>query len=346
MMVGLPLSSGAGATTLRHGPTTMVRGRHLPAPVRHTPGYGALPTGRPTPSAPAKPSPIPADPTLYVVPNNPASVAMAAHPQDAAALNKIASQPTALWITENSDLDQLNGYLGDATTKGRTPTFVLYAIPHRDCGQYSAGGFADASSYRRFVDRIAGGLAGRPAMFVVEPDALPQLTICGLTTTQQAEREALIGYASQRLSAAGARVYLDAGGAYSNPAPVIAARLAAAGIGYAAGFSLNVSAFDSTAAELAYGHALSLLVGAKHFVVDTSRNGVGVPAGTPAGAFCNVAGLALGHRPTTSTGDPLADAFLWIKYPGESDGDCGSGAPYSGVFWLDYALGLADRSTD
>ncbi|MDW6059143.1 glycoside hydrolase family 6 protein [Streptomyces sp. FXJ1.4098] len=27
-------------------------------------------------------------------------------------------------------------------------------------------------------------------------------------------------------------------------------------------------------------------------------------------------------RPTTKTGDPLQDAALWVKTPGESDGQC------------------------
>ncbi len=64
-----------------------------------------------------------------------------------------------------------------------------------------------------------------------------------------------------------------------------------------------------------------------HFVVDTSRNGRG-PWTVPAGMYsdpevwCNPPGRGLGIPPTTSTGEPLADAFLWIKVPGESDGRC------------------------
>jgi endoglucanase len=46
---------------------------------------------------------------------------------------------------------------------------------------------------------------------------------------------------------------------------------------------------------------------------------------------------------TPSTGDPLADAFLWIKAPGESDGTC-NGGPSAGTWWPDYALGLAQRA--
>ncbi|MDQ4138474.1 MAG: glycoside hydrolase family 6 protein, partial [Actinomycetota bacterium] len=64
-----------------------------------------------------------------------------------------------------------------------------------------------------------------------------------------------------------------------------------------------------------------------HFVIDTSRNGQG-PWAAPAGwegdaeVWCNPPDRGLGIRPTTDTGDPLLDAYLWIKVPGESDGRC------------------------
>jgi endoglucanase len=76
-----------------------------------------------------------------------------------------------------------------------------------------------------------------------------------------------------------------------------------------------------------------------HFVVDTSRNGRGPPDVTLyerppfnqprevveklyAGRWCNAPSAGLGVRPTVNTGAPLADAFLWIKVPGQSDGSC------------------------
>jgi endoglucanase len=52
----------------------------------------------------------------------------------------------------------------------------------------------------------------------------------------------------------------------------------------------------------------------------------------------------LGQMPTTRTGHRLVDAYLWIKYPGESDGPC-NGGPTAGQWWADYALGLAQRQT-
>ncbi|MFZ3560613.1 glycoside hydrolase family 6 protein [Streptomyces sp. BH055] len=64
-----------------------------------------------------------------------------------------------------------------------------------------------------------------------------------------------------------------------------------------------------------------------HFVTDSSRNGQGTwtpPPGkyTDAQDWCNPPDRGLGARPTLRTGDPLQDARLWIKTPGESDGLC------------------------
>jgi endoglucanase len=71
------------------------------------------------------------------------------------------------------------------------------------------------------------------------------------------------------------------------------------------------------------GHA----VPTTHFVIDTSRNGQGpwTPGAHPAGDaqdWCNPPGRGLGNLPTADTGVPLLDAYLWIKIPGQSDGQC------------------------
>lgn len=64
-----------------------------------------------------------------------------------------------------------------------------------------------------------------------------------------------------------------------------------------------------------------------HFVIDTSRNGIGPwdhenKYGSTHEDWCNPPDRGAGARPTTTTGIPLVDAFLWIKVPGESDGQC------------------------
>jgi endoglucanase len=74
--------------------------------------------------------------------------------------------------------------------------------------------------------------------------------------------------------------------------------------------------------------------GTTHFVVDTSRNGLGpwqFPGAYPndgvAQDWCNPPGRGLGSRPAAApvAGNPLVDAHLWIKIPGESDGQCTRG---------------------
>ena len=75
--------------------------------------------------------------------------------------------------------------------------------------------------------------------------------------------------------------------------------------------------------------------GLKKFVVDTSRNGQG--PWTPTASYpdpqdwCNPPGRGLGLTPTADTGNELIDAFLWIKIPGESDGECTRGLGPGGV---------------
>lgn len=98
-----------------------------------------------------------------------------------------------------------------------------------------------------------------------------------------------------------------------------------------------------------------------HFVVDTSRNGQGAwtpPAGVWSDPqdWCNPPDRGVGVRPTADTGVPLADAYLWIKTIGESDGTCTRGTagpadpvygtpdPVAGAWWPQQALGLARRA--
>src|SRR5574341_1429649 len=74
--------------------------------------------------------------------------------------------------------------------------------------------------------------------------------------------------------------------------------------------------------------------GTTHFVIDTSRNGLG-PWNFPstyandavAQDWCNPPGRGLGARPAAApvSSNPLVDAYLWVKIPGESDGQCTRG---------------------
>lgn len=88
-----------------------------------------------------------------------------------------------------------------------------------------------------------------------------------------------------------------------------------------------------------YAQNMGSAVASTHFVIDTSRNGQGpnnmqtyaaAPYNQPAsvvsklasGNWCNPPASGLGLRPTANTGVPLLDAYLWVKIPGQSDGQC------------------------
>jgi endoglucanase len=215
---------------------------------------------------------------------------------------------------------------------------VAYDIPGRGCGE-NAG--ASQSRYLRWIGEMAKGIGPRHTIVILEPDAIP-FAAAGCAIDLK-----LLASAVQTLAqASGARVYIDAGNpSWITPPSRLVGLLREADIAQAAGFSLNVANFLTTAANIAYGDDLSSLLGGAHFVIDTGRNGNG-PDTNPADAplWCNPPGRALGSDPTTNTGVPGVDAYLWVKPPGGSDGSCRAGAPPSGEWWTKYALELAENA--
>ncbi|MEV0091326.1 glycoside hydrolase family 6 protein [Streptomyces sp. NPDC050738] len=163
-------------------------------------------------------------------------------------------------------------------------------------------------------------------------------------------------------ASAATKVYLDTGHPGWHSVNEIVPRLVTGGAARAAGFYTNASNYNTDDANAWYGKLISSCLAyvdtggssadcpnqywpradaqtwldahvhadparMKHFVTDTSRNGQGPwtpPPGkyTDAQDWCNPPGRGLGARPTLKTGDPLQDAKLWIKTPGESDGLC------------------------
>lgn len=83
--------------------------------------------------------------------------------------------------------------------------------------------------------------------------------------------------------------------------------------------------------EKRYVNALAPLLIAEgfpaHFITDTGRDGVQPTQQQAWGDWCNVKGTGFGVRPTTATGDPLEDAFVWVKPGGEGDGTSNSSSP-------------------
>jgi endoglucanase len=237
------------------------------------------------------------------------------HGKNAALMRKLSKVPHARWFTGGSprqvrtDVRQLVDRAG-----GRIPVLVAYDLPHRSCA---------ARGYRRWIDSFADGIKTRPAVVILEPDALAGL--CG------PRRIAALRAATDRLAKLpNTRTYVDAGHSHWQPAATMARRLARV---HARAYALNVANFRRTKELIAYGHRISSSL---HFVIDTSRNG----RGPGRNDWCNPPRRGLGARPTADTPDPLVDYLLWVKPPGESDGQCRKGPP-AGTFWPRYAIGLA-----
>jgi endoglucanase len=265
--------------------------------------------------------------------------------EDAEEIRKIAQQPVGEWIGPENPEQEARGYTEAADKAGRTALLVLYNIPHRDCGQYSQGGAADGNAYRDWIDGVAKGIEDRAATVILEPDAVLHL-VDGCTPDEFHEEryDLLKGAISKLKSLKNTKVYVDAGNAGWGHPDQIFEPLKWAGIDQADGFSVNVSNFYTTKDSIAYGKQLSAKVGNKPFVIDTSRNGNGpYTEGNPDERWCNPPGRALGETPTTKTSDPLVDAYVWVKRPGESDGEC-KGGPKAGEWWAEYALNLAKDS--
>lgn len=74
-----------------------------------------------------------------------------------------------------------------------------------------------------------------------------------------------------------------------------------------------------------FSAALSTAGFPNHAIVDTGRNAV-TGLREEWGDWCNVNGAGFGVRPTATTGLELADAFIWGKPGGESDGTSDEGA--------------------
>ncbi|MFE4464467.1 glycoside hydrolase family 6 protein [Oerskovia sp. NPDC056781] len=301
------------------------------------------------PAAPVEPAGADANPFLAGAPSahpdmqsvHAAAALRTSAPDAPAALDVVSEAGASLWVGDWFTPAEAEALVRDharaANEAGRTGVVTVYAIPARDCGSFSAGGLTP-EEYPAFAQAVADGLRGTRTAVVLEPDALPDLGAC----PEQGDRAGLLRQATAALADAGASVYLDAGNSAWVDAPTMADRLRQAGIDDARGFATNVSNFRATADERAYADRLAALLGTR-YVIDTSRNGLG-PLGDGPLDWCNPAGRALGEKPGAVDDGSALDAYLWVKVPGESDGECGRGDPAAGTFWPEYAIGLVERA--
>lgn len=198
---------------------------------------------------------------------------------DRAGARAIASMirtPQAVWLESGTPAQvrrEVRSTLLRAWWQRAIPTFVIYNLPYRDCGQYSAGGAAGTAAYQAWIDGIVQGLGNRRAIVILEPDGLglipnyvssldgssnctmpidPALPADAAPTPEN--RFAQLTYAVDALATApNVDVYLDATHTAWQNVGESADRLIKAGALRATGFFLNASNYQFTANLVQYG---------------------------------------------------------------------------------------------
>ncbi|KAK3498962.1 putative cellulose 1, 4-beta-cellobiosidase II precursor [Neurospora hispaniola] len=253
--------------------------------------------------------------------------------------------------------------------------FVVYDLPDRDCaaaasnGEFSIanGGVANYKTYINAIRKLLIEYSDIRTILVIEPDSLANLVtntnVAKCANAASAYKECT-NYAITQLDLPHVAQYLDAGhgGWLGWPANIQPAATLFADIYKAAGkpksvrgLVTNVSNYNGWSLSSApsyttpnpnydekkYIEAFSPLLNAAgfpaQFIVDTGRSGKQPTGQIEQGDWCNAIGTGFGVRPTTNTGSSLADAFVWVKPGGESDGTSDTSATR-----YDYHCGLSD----
>jgi endoglucanase len=289
------------------------------------------------------------DKRLYVNPDSEAAkrarVLQSSDPETSRMLEKIASQPTAVWFGDwNTDIrSEIDRHVTQMVTTGHYPVAVLYNIPNRDYGGYSAGGARTPELYLQWIDGFVAGTKGRSLAVVFEPDGIGLMD--KRSDNEKNQRLDLYRQAIDKLTNnTKISVYIEAA-QWVDP-DRMAGYLERANLRKAAGVCLNTSGYELTPRVITYLENLNKSVKYPiHGIIDTSRNGRFVPDRGGDSKWCNPLDAGLGVPPTTDTKHPLVDAFLWIKIPGESDGECGKGDSNPGIWDQKIALSLAKNAS-
>ena len=258
---------------------------------------------------------------------------------------RLAAVPQGIWLTpEQYPAGAVGPFVDRASSTaadeaGQVPTFVVYGIPDRDCtGGFSEGGLpADRVRPVGAGDRRRRRRRRPTSRSVVEPDALASALEC--------DRRERAGRADRRRRRSGStaagvddvrRRRSLATGSSRRSSPTL---LEEVGVDDVRGFATNVANYQTDEDERAYGEKLSAPAGrrALHHRQRPQRQRFDRRTGA-------TRGTGLRHRPgRASTDGEHLDAFVWVKPPGESDGECGGGPP-PGEFWPERTMELASAS--
>jgi len=242
-------------------------------------------------------------------------------------LTEIANIPLPIWYTDrdSNSLNKITNALNNCESS--LNTIIVYGLPGKDCdaGASSSGTNQNDAAYITFVNALSTEIANKEVIIILEPDAI-SLSMpgkCGLNNNFIPNIEKALSILSENCNA---KIYLDIGYwnlIYGNdkikqvldiinkidPNNVIK------------GFSLDLSNYRTTVESIKSCTDIRSVSGKDyHCIIDTSRNHNGPD--TANSQWCNLLTAGMGELPTDKTNNAIIDYFLWMKPPGEVDGQC------------------------
>lgn len=283
------------------------------------------------------------------------SSAVSTYPALKAQIELVAEQQIAQWYTDRvDDTASLATQVvqtrcsSSATYAASRLTVVVYGLPQKDCEHHfsSSGSNTDSASYRTFVQQLADAAGTREIIYILEPDAVGLLADNGCGNSNGYSEN--LAVAIEVLSAnENADIYLDVGywtlSDDESAAKVAEIAKKVDSAGKCRGIALNTSNYRSAAEMESLCERFARVAGTNYrCIVDSSRNWA-----TPSSSeWCNVKNAGIGVLPTASTGYEHIDYFVWVKPPGESDGECSGqstdtlSGPSAGTFFPEHFVQL------
>jgi endoglucanase len=273
------------------------------------------------------------------------TIKMTSNNQTKKSLEELYQHPVAQWLNSSTvDTRRLiNENTQVSIKEGTIPIFVAYNIPNRDLGGEAAGGLSNGAEYNQWIEDISRTIDQTPAVLVLEPDALPGVTLIQSEAERQERisllRDALLSFQKNKNLA----VYLDVG--HSNWLSVQKVVNLIKDVdserGIVGGISLNVSSYRSEQENRNYAEEIADVLGRQlHVLIDNSRNGA--PSTDNLQGWCNVDGQKLGNADRYYNTAQLVET-AYIKTPGESDGRCGTSDKPAGNFDPKVLIDLATQ---
>ncbi|OQR80504.1 glycoside hydrolase [Thraustotheca clavata] len=227
------------------------------------------------------------------------------------AIDELKKHSVATWYVDNGG-DPITALMAACPTD--TPVIIVYGLPGKDCAAGFSGGGTNnnANDYKNWIQSLANKVGNREVIYVLEPDAIGLLS--NNNCAAQNNYLSNLQTAMQILSSnSHAKIYADVA-AWADQGKAVSILK---GLGKLSGIAINTSNYHANSEMITTCQSYASATGL-HCIIDTSRNF----NGSPQNEWCNSKSGGIGVPPTADTGNSVVDYFLWLKVPGESDGQC------------------------